>query len=133
MNEKKNRISRRQFARRAALLSATASLTPAVNVFAVPAPAAPAQETPGAPKLSPASQAEADARYQQILAQYGSRLNADDKAIVKQANATLQESLDHIRAFPLENGDGPALYLKPLVEREKKKPETPATTPPKKV
>ena len=131
MNQKKRGISRRQFARRAALLSATASLAPAADVFAVPASWGPDQ-SPNAPKLSPESQAEADARYQQILSQYGSRLSADEKAIVKQANATLQESLDHIRAFPLENGDGPALYLKPLVEREKKKPETPTAAPSKK-
>jgi hypothetical protein len=131
MNQKKRGISRRQFARRAALLSATASLAPAASVFAVPVSWAPDQSTPSAPKLSPESQAEADARYQQIFTLYGSRLSADDQAIVKQANATLQESLDHIRAFPLENGDGPALYLKPLVEREKKK-ETPAATPAKK-
>lgn len=131
MNEEKSGISRRQFARRAALLSATASLAPA-SVFTVPVPAPPSQGTPGAPKLSPESQAEADARYQQILTQYGSRLSTDDKAVMKQANATLQESLDHIRAFPLENGDGPALYLKPLVEREKKKPEAPAAAPAKK-
>lgn len=131
MDQKKGGISRRQFARRAALLSATASFAPA-SVFTVPLPSSPAQGTPGAPKLSPESQAEADARYQQILSQYGSRLSADDKAIVKQSNAMLQESLDHVRAFPLENGDGAALYLKPLVEREKKKPETPAATAAKK-
>jgi len=125
MNEKKSGISRRQFARRAALLSASASLAPA-TVFGEAVPTAPAQGTPGEPKLSPESQAEADARYQQILNQYGRRLSADDQAIVKQANATLQESLDHMRAFPLENGNGPALYLKPLVEREKKKQEAPA-------
>ena len=131
MNQKKGGISRRQFAGRAALLSATASLAPA-SVFAPRVPSTPAQGTPGAPMLSPESQAEADARYQQILSQYGSRLSAEEKAIVKQANATLQESLDHVRTFPLENGDGPALYLKPLVEREKKKPETPAATQAKK-
>jgi len=131
MSEKKSEISRRQFARRAAVLSATASFVPA-SVFAVPTPPTPEQAAPGTPKLSPESQAEAEARYQQILSQYGSRLSAEETTIVKQANATLQESLDHVRAFPLENGDGPALYLKPLVEREKKKPETPAAVPAKK-
>jgi hypothetical protein len=131
MNEKRSEISRRQFARRAAVLSATASLVPA-SVFAVPTPPTPDQAPPGTPKLSPESQAEAEARYQQILNQYGSRLSAEEKTIVKQANATLQESLDHVRAFPLQNGDGPALYLKPLVEREKKKPEAPTAVPAKK-
>jgi len=132
MNEAKKRgISRRQFARRAALLSATASIVPAASVFAEAPQATPAQ-APGAPKLSPESQAEADARFQQILSQYGSRFSAEEKTIMQQANAMLQQSLDHVRAYPLENGDGPALYLKPLVEREKKKPETPAAAPAKK-
>src|SRR5262249_13736315 len=111
MDKKKGSISLRQFARPAAQLSATASLSLA-KMFTVTLPSSPEQGTPGAPKLSPESQAEADARYQQILSQYGSRLSADDKAIVKQSNAMLQESLDHVRAFPLENGDGAALYLK---------------------
>jgi len=131
MNQKKGGISRRQFARRAALFSATASLAPAANMLAVPVPPAPMQ-APSGPKLSPESQAEADARYQQILSQYGGRLSAEEKTIVQQANQTIQESLDHIRAYPLENGDGPALYLKPLIEREKKKPEVPAPAPAKK-
>lgn len=134
MNQTKKRgISRRQFARRAALLSATASIAPAVGIFANPSKSAPAQETPAAhPKLSPESQAEADARYQQIMSQYGDRFTAEEKTMVQQANLMLQGNLDRVRAFPLENGDGPALYLKPLVEREKKKPETPAGAPAKK-
>lgn len=131
MNQKKRGISRRQFAQRAALLSATASLAPA-SVFTAPLPCPPAQGAPNAPKLSPESQAEADARYQQILSQYGSRLSAEEKATVQQSNAAIQQSLDRVRAFPLENGDGPALYLKPLVERDKKRPESPAATTAKK-
>jgi len=132
MNEAKKRgISRRQFAQRAALLSASASIVPAASVFGELPGAEPAQ-APGTPKLSAESQAEADARFQQILSQYGSRFSAEEKTMMQQANAMLQQSLDHVRAYPLENGDGPALYLKPLVEREKKKPETPATAPAKK-
>jgi len=45
-----------------------------------------------------------------------------------------QPALDRIRSYHLENGDSPALYLKPLVEREKK-PSAPASagaTAPKK-
>jgi len=134
MNQpKKGEISRRQFARRAALLSATASIAPAASVFADSLPAAPALQTPDThPHLSPESQTEAEARYQQILSQYGSRFSAEDKATIQQANVTMQASLEKIRAYALENGDGPALYLKPLVEREKKKPATPAIAPAKK-
>jgi|SRR5579863_3306601 len=128
----KGGISRRQFARRAALLSATATIAPAASVFAEPA-STPSQEPPAAhPNLSPESQAEADARLQQIFTQYGTRFTDDDKKLLRQLNGATQESLDHIRAYPLANGDSPALYLKPLVEREKKKSESPAATPAKK-
>lgn len=128
----KGGISRRQFARRAALLSATATVAPAASVFAEPAPT-PSQEPPAAhPNLSPESQVEADARLQQILAQYGTRFTDDDKKLLHQLNGATQESLDHVRAYTLTNGDSPALYLKPLVEREKKNSESPAATPAKK-
>ena len=131
MNQpRRSGISRRQFARRAALLSATATVVPAASVFA---PIAPAQE-PSAPhpNLSPESQNEAEARLQQILAQYGNRFSDEEKKSIQQINLVTQQSLDRVRAFPLENGDSPALYLKPLVEREKKKPEAPAASPAKK-
>ena len=133
MNEpKKSGISRRQFARRAALLSASASMIPATTVFGegLQTPPAP-QAAPAHPTLSPESQAEAEARYQQILAQYGSRFTAEEKASLREMNLVTQASLDKVRAFSLENGDSPALYLKPLVERDKK-PVQPTAAPAKK-
>jgi len=134
MNEPgKNGISRRQFARRAALLSVTASIAPAASVFADTLQTAPAQQTPAAhPNLSPESQTEAEARYQQILSQYGGRFSAEEKTSLREMNLVTQASLDKVRAFSLENGDGPALYLKPLVEREKKPVHPPAAAPAKK-
>jgi hypothetical protein len=134
MNEpKKSGISRRQFARRAALLSASASIAPAASVFAEPLNEAAAQEAAAAhPNLSAESQAEAEARYQQILSQYGGRFSAEEKASLREMNLVTQGSLDKVRAFSLENGDAPALYLKPLVEREKKPVQPPAAAPAKK-
>lgn len=127
MNQpKRNGISRRQFTRRAALLSASAAIAPTAGVLAETLPAGPAQETAPRPTLSTASQTEADARLQQILAQYGSRFSDDERASLQKINLVTQQALDRVRTFPLENGDSPALYLKPLVEREKKKSETPA-------
>ena len=38
----------------------------------------------------------------------------------RQSAAEGQAALDRLRAFPTDNGDGPALYLKPLMERERK-------------
>lgn len=125
---RKQGISRRQFAQKAALLSASASMVPAATVFGEGLQAPPAPQTASAhPNLSAESLAEAEARYQQILSQYGSRFSADDKSSLREMNLVTQESLDRVRAFGLQNGDAPALYLKPLVEREKKPAQPPAT------
>jgi hypothetical protein len=122
MAEKKRQIfSRREFAQRAAVLSATASLATGTALNAAPsAPAWISDALPNAVNLSPEGQAEADARFQQIIAQYGSRFTADEKTMLQKICFDLQPSLDRVRAYPLNNGDTPALYLKPLVEREKK-------------
>ena len=134
MNEpRKSKISRRQFARRAALLSASASIAPGASVFADTLQTPPAQEPASThPNLSAESQAEAEARYQQILSQYGSRFSTEEKTSLREMNLVTQASLDKVRAFSLENGDGPALYLKPLVEREKKPVQPQAASPAKK-
>ena len=134
-------ISRREFARRAALASAVAAVAPAaISTPAAPsnehAPvtaadhgarpseqsskvAPPALQPPDMPKLSPESHAEAEARIQTILSQYGGRFNDAQKADLRRLCHLAQPPLDRLRAYALENGDGPALYLKPLVEREK--------------
>jgi hypothetical protein len=138
-------ISRREFAVRAAIASA-ASLVPATVLTVAdpvpitpkshpnvesspnspaeaesqPTPAAPAQQTPNQPALSPESQAEAEARFQTIIAQYGARFSEEQKTDLRRLCKSGQPALDRLRAYSLENGDGPALYLKPLVERDKK-------------
>jgi hypothetical protein len=122
MDEKKppTSISRREFARRAALASAVASFAP-VNAVNASLPAnQQAAPPPNMPRLSPEGQTEAEARLQSILAQYGPRFSEDQKADLKRLCLLAQPPLDRLRAYALENGDGPALYLKPLVEREKK-------------
>ena len=123
-------ISRREFARRAAFVSA-AAFSPANLLPEKPATtAAPALQTPAGPKLSPESQTEMESRLQAVLAQYGSRLNVAQKADLRRLAAEGQASLDLLRAFPTDNSDGPALYMKPLMEREKKPSPMPATPKP---
>src|ERR1700738_1888661 len=136
-------ISRREFARRAALASAVATVAPAAalattearsNDHALVAAAdrgerlsAPSSDTASPqpqqpadmPKLSPESRAEVEARIQSIFSQYGSRFSDAQKTDIRRLCALAQPPLDRLRAYALENGDGPALYLKPLVEREK--------------
>jgi hypothetical protein len=113
-------ISRREFARRAAVVSAVASLSPADLLAEKSAAATPLLQTSGAPRLSPESQAELESRLQAVFAQYGSRLNDAQKADLRRLAADGQTALDRLRAYHVENTDGPALYLKPLIERGKK-------------
>jgi hypothetical protein len=132
-NNSDRKLSRREFAQRAAVLSATAPFLPAELArppISVIPPAAVTQAAQNLPKLSDAGPAEADARNQQAVALYGNRLDDSQKANIKRMCAELQPSLDHIRSFKLENGDAPALYLKPLVDRDKKTPSASATSKP---
>ena len=131
-------ISRREFAKRAAIASAVAAVAPASTLPAASVPSWDAnastsippatksnaaksepQQRPNTPKLSPESQAEAEARYQAILSQYGKRFTEEQKNDLGRLCYVGQQPLDRLRAYNLANGDAPALYLKPLVEREK--------------
>ena len=124
-------ISRREFARRAALVSAAASLSPS-NLFSPKSIAAtlPAQQPLNAPKLSPEGQAEVESRIQAIFAQYGNRFSDAQKADIRRLATEAQPPLERLRSFATDNGDGPGLYLKPLMEREKKPSPLPATPKP---
>ncbi len=127
MNKNKGqKINRREFAQRAALLSA--AMVPAGIAFNEPAAAATINEQlpEGAEKLSAESRVEAEARFQQLMSQFGNRFDSDEQKSVRENCYSLQRSLEKLRAFHLENGDAPAVYLKPLVEREKKPQSAPA-------
>lgn len=121
-------ISRREFARRAALVSA-ASVVPASPLPAFGSTPKPRfKQSEDTHSLSPESHAEAEARYQAILDVYGPRFSETQKVDLRRLCFLAQGAVDHLRAYAMENGDGPALYLKPLVEREKK-PEAAAVRP----
>lgn len=107
-------VSRRSFARGAALAAAAAAVLPGdllaqTSSPTAPPAAAPADETS---KLSAGGQAEAEARIQNILRKYGSRLSDGEKADLRKLVLTQQESIDKLRDFPLENWDEPALTLR---------------------
>ena len=127
-------ISRREFARRAAFVSAAASLAP-TNLLAaeVPAAATSAPQQPAtASKLSPESQSEVDSRIQTILSRYGSRFSDAQKADIRRLATEAQSSLERLREFSTANGGGSGLYLKPLIEHERKAapfPPKPASQP----
>jgi len=117
-------LSRREFARRTALGAAAVASDPsrALDAFRVSErhTDGSAQQVAEASKLSPQSQAEVEARYQAILAQYPDRFSDVQKADLRHVCAVTQQALDGLRAYSISNGDQPALYLKPLVEREKR-------------
>ncbi|MGB6833077.1 MAG: hypothetical protein WA621_20525 [Candidatus Acidiferrum sp.] len=118
-------ISRREFARRAAIVSAVSLVPPSAKTMYPSVEKTAPQQPSGTPPLSPESQADAEARYQTILAVYGSRFSDAQKPELRRLCFAAQPSLDHVRASEIQNGDAPALFLKPLVEREKK-PESAA-------
>jgi hypothetical protein len=122
MNGKKNsKISRREFARQAALASAAATIAPANVLSSEAAADLPAAQQPAEPpKLSLEAHAEVEARIQAILGPYGNRFSKEQKADIRRLCAQAQQTLERLRTYTIENGDAPALYLKPLVERETK-------------
>ena len=132
MKENKNhKLSRRAFARRATLLSATAAIVPAgirLPLQAFPGPSPSAQSADLA-KLSSAGQAEADARFQLVLSRYSNRLNEEEKQRTQALCYSLQTTLEQVRAYPIKNGDVPALFLRPLIEQENKLKTAPAKIP----
>ena len=103
-------ITRREFARRAALAGAAATL---------PASTARAQASSAATEAS-AAQSEAELRVRTILALYPDRFSDVQKADLLKISKSTQKSLDRLRAYSVGNSDEPALHLKPLMEREKK-------------
>jgi hypothetical protein len=124
-------ISRREFARRAAFVSAAASLSPAGLLSANSgAAAAPALQSANSPKLSAESQAEMESRLKAIFAEYGNRLSNAQKDDLKRLAHDSQQMLDRLRAYPAANEDSPGLYLKPLIERERKPTTKPAAAKP---
>lgn len=128
---KDHKLSRREFAQRAALLSATASIVPAGMMLpaeALPNALASAQAA-DLPKLSAQSQTEADARFQVVLSRYGNRLSDEEKQRTKALCYSLQTTIEQVRAYSLNNGDVPALFLKPLIDRDNKPKPAPATVP----
>ena len=119
-------ISRREFARRAALASAVAAVAPAAAI-ATPAPPSkqPAnvaavdfggslsdttsnapQQPADLPKLSPEGHAEVEARIQSIFSQYASRFSEAQKADLRRLCNLAQPPLDRLRAYALANSDG---------------------------
>jgi len=114
MSERRNQpsgISRRDFARRAAIAAATAACLPG-ELLAVPPAPPPAPLQQASEKLSPEIQAEVEAKIQAIFSRYGTRFSEAQKDDIRRLVTEGQKSLEAMRAFPLDNSDQPATVLK---------------------
>ena len=107
-------ISRREFARRAALGAAGAAAVSAGVISLPAAPPASAAVAPAEdkPKLSAAARAEAEDKINAVFRKYGERLSEEQKTEVRRVLLESQEPLEQLRAYPLENSDEPATVLR---------------------
>src|SRR5713101_4511317 len=126
-----SRISRREFARRAALGAAVAAgassqlILPGAAASSLP-PALPAGPAREERKLSAEGRAEAEEKISAVFRKYGARLSEEQKAEVRRMLMEGQEQLEQLRAFPLENSDEPATVLHPARKPAQPQPSRPA-------
>jgi len=109
------KLTRRDFARTAAMAAATAAIAPsggALTRHAAAAGNSRALNSASADDAASARQAEIDARVADVFRRYGDRLSAEQKTEVRRLVGELQKSLDKLRAYPLGNGDQPAIVLR---------------------
>ncbi len=99
-SDKSPKLSRRDFARGAAI-AATAATLPASSL------AAAEQPTP-----VPSDEAEIESKIQAIFRRYGNRLSPAQKADIRRLVREGQKPLDAMRKFPLGNADQPGNVLK---------------------
>lgn len=115
-------LSRREFARRAALVTA-AAIVPASRLSdsaGVPLDAEkslPGAEDPALAKLSPQSRARFESMLRNVLQKHGDRFTEEQKTRLRKIVAYNVRMLEAVYAVPLQNGDAPATLLK-LVENK---------------
>jgi hypothetical protein len=107
-------ISRREFARRAALGAAGVAAVSAgvISPLATPPASAAIPPAEDKPKLSAAAQAEAEDNINAIFRKYGERLSEEQKTDIRRMVLEGQEPLEQLRAYPLANSDEPATVLR---------------------
>ncbi len=109
------KLTRRDFARAAAIAAATAAMAPGIDAgtrLASPTGVAGDSNRAGGEDAASARQAEIDARVADVFRRYGDRLSAEQKTEVRRLAGELQKGLDKLRAYPLGNGDQPATVVR---------------------
>lgn len=128
MKEKKSRsagsngFGRREFGQRAALALTGAALagTPVAGLsreFAIAPLIDVLEQDQSESGLSHQAQAEVESKLQHVLATYGSRLNDDQKKMMRRTISEHVRMLEAVRPIAVGNGDAPATVLK-LVEHK---------------
>ncbi len=119
-SDKPAKLSRRAFARRAAIAAASAVVAPRLmEGQQAPPPTAsqpvtPEKKSPSAEeqKLSPQAAGEVQAKFDQIVRVYGARLTPGDKEEARRQLTDQAKALEAVRAFALDNSVQPATVLK---------------------
>ena len=109
------KLTRRAFARTAAIAAATVAIAPGVDAGPRPGTGtgfAGDSTRAGGDDAASARQAEIDARVADVFRRYGDRLSAEQKTEVRRLVGELQKGLDKLRAYPIGNGDQPATVLR---------------------
>jgi hypothetical protein len=109
------KLTRRDFARAAAIAAATAAIAPSGEALTRHVAIAEGARTlgrAGTDDAASARQAEIDARVADVFRRYGDRLSAEQKTEVRRLVGELQKSLDKLRTYPLGNADQPATVLR---------------------
>jgi hypothetical protein len=116
---RKELLSRRDFARKAALAAASAAIAPAAlrgsRATTGDLAILEGQAPPSTP-LSAEDQAQVESRVAAILRKYGDRLSPDQKNEIHRLSVELQKPMTRLRAYPLGNGSQPATVLKVVSE-----------------
>lgn len=110
-------FGRREFGQRAALALTGAALASAplagvVRGLATVSPAALPEQQEDAQGLSMKAQAEIESKLQHIFATYGSRLNDDQRKLLRRTVTYHVRMLEAVRPIAVANGDAPATVLK---------------------
>lgn len=123
--KKKNAVScsakgfgRREFAQRAALALTGAALAGMpLSDFAATTGSGLAKQREDAQGLSANARAEIESKLQHIFATYGSRLNEEQRKLMRRTVVYHVRMLEAVRPITVANGDPPATVLK-LVQRK---------------
>ena len=112
-NRDPKKLTRRDFARSAAIAAATAAMAPGIDAGKrLGTRPGLAGASAGGDDAASARQAEIDARVAEVFRRYGDRLSAEQKTEVRRLVGELQKGLDKLRAYPLGNGDQPATVVR---------------------